>query len=802
MHRPASLELLERERRGADHAGVGSERSGDELDLVLRREGPGVELGTGRLQQQLAGIHDTAADHDQVRVEGIRKAGERGPESAADVVEGLDRGFVPGPRGRRQGEPVERLAVGEQAAQLRVRMGGGGERRLTGQRRSRGVTLDTAVARAGSVAAGTVIDENHVAELGTGSVRAAVEVAVDDQAATDPGSEGEQNDVGGAAGGAVTVLGERGEVGVVVHRDRKADPLRDDVSERHVGERQVDGIDADAAAAIDRAGNPEPDRGDAGTGRDRRAQLALEQVEDLRLALAVRGGDVAMKQLHAASEDPDEHLRAPEVDADGLRRAQCEPTPAAAPEAWIREAIRQYYPLMATGDDDRPDRPDYNVYRGGRSRSGGRSKRSPAPKQDAPEQSSAAERSAARSSGAPAKPTGDGDPDYRVYRSSRSPFSKLKGAGGGVREKLRGSDSGGPGDTGKPLREPGEKPTWRKVLRWTLIVAGAWILLSVVLFVVSAQIQKGKLNDDAAAKLGGNPLMAVFPQTILVMGTDARPEGTDEPGAESKKRCIEGAAVGDPPANDCLPFRADTLMVVRAGGGAFEKLSIPRDTFAAIPGHDSQKINAAYAFGGAALQIETVENFLGIDIDHAVIVDFAGFQDLIDAVGGVEIQVPEKGGFKSKVGGGAGQGGITLELDRGQHTLDGQDALVYARTRKNLKDESENDLDRARRQQQVLSGLKSRLTSPWRLPYNFFHGPFIAWNAPKAMVSDMGGLTLPQLAFAAAIGGKPSDTILGKKGATPTVSGDIAIPVSECEKAVKKLLGEAGPRTPECSPGF
>ena len=71
-------------------------------------------------------------------------------------------------------------------------------------------------------------------------------------------------------------------------------------------------------------------------------------------------------------------------------------------------------------------------------------------------------------------------------------------------------------------------------------------------------------------------------------------------------------------------------MLVRAGGGAFEKLSIPRDTFAAIPGAASQKINAAYAFGGAALQIETVEDFLGIDIDHVVILDFEGFADFID----------------------------------------------------------------------------------------------------------------------------------------------------------------------------
>ncbi len=80
-------------------------------------------------------------------------------------------------------------------------------------------------------------------------------------------------------------------------------------------------------------------------------------------------------------------------------------------------------------------------------------------------------------------------------------------------------------------------------------------------------------------------------------------------------------------------------MVLRAGGGAFEKLSIPRDTQAAIPGQGTNKINAAYAFGGAELQIKTVEDFLGIDINHIAIVDFAGFRDLIDAIGGVEVDL-------------------------------------------------------------------------------------------------------------------------------------------------------------------
>ena len=291
--------------------------------------------------------------------------------------------------------------------------------------------------------------------------------------------------------------------------------------------------------------------------------------------------------------------------------------------------------------------------------------------------------------------------------------------------------------------------------------------------------------------------MLLSGQTILVIGTDARPEATGNPEAETDPKCIEQGATGSPPSSDCAGFRADTLMLVRAGGGAFEKLSIPRDTLAEIPGQGPQKINSAYAFGGAALQIKTVENFLGIDIDHLVLLDFEGFADFIDSIGGVDVDVQSR--VKSIVDGGSGQGGITLKLERGEHHLDGHQALAYARTRENLWNPAENDLDRARRQQEVVSAIKSRLTSPWRLPINFIRGPLIAWNAPKAMVTDMGALTLPQLAMSMVIGGDSGTEILGKK-ASITDAGNIVIPQQDCAKAVEKFLGHEPDEPPPCSP--
>ncbi len=440
--------------------------------------------------------------------------------------------------------------------------------------------------------------------------------------------------------------------------------------------------------------------------------------------------------------------------------------------------MRQYYPLVVEGDDrERGDRPDYPVYRGG---GRGRVPRSARRKGRDPDSSD-------RSGGDP-----EDTPDYTVYRSRRGPFGALPRLTG-LRDRFRR------GDRPPSVEPPRERRRigWRRWGRWALIAAGAWFALSVVLFAVSAQIQKGKLAEGAKAELGGFPLLIAAPQTILLIGTDARPEGTDD-GTETRRRCVDQAATGQAPHDGCPGFRADSLMLIRAGGGAFRKLSIPRDTYSEIPGQGAQKINAAYALGGAGLQIETVEDFLGLDVNHVVILDFEGFAEFIDALGGVTVDLDQR--VKSKISGGTSNGGITLKLRKGESTLDGQQALALARTRQNRWDPGEGDLDRAARQQQILSGVKGRLTSIARIPINFIRGPWIAWSAPKAMVSDMGAFVMPQLPIAAAIGGDAEPEVLEPTAAGP--SGSISVPLSECERAVEELLGKEGPREPACSPGF
>jgi LCP family protein required for cell wall assembly len=430
--------------------------------------------------------------------------------------------------------------------------------------------------------------------------------------------------------------------------------------------------------------------------------------------------------------------------------------------------------MPSSGNKPDPDRPEYNVYRSRR----GLFSRFRKPDLDSlsgKEKQAADRRRAARSDRQ--------DLPYEVHRSG-------PGAGGGrygssgLRDRLPGGRGG--------RRGGGKSRGGRRWLKWILFACLGWFALSVLAFAVSAQLQSMKMSGDAKDALGGSPWMLTSPQNILIIGTDSRPPDTLEPGAAQDQRCYDQQAEGEAPHDGCAGARADTLMVVRAGGGKFKKLGIPRDSYAAIPGQDTQKINAAYAFGGAALQVKTVEDFLGISIDHVVILNFTGFEDFIDAIGGVKVDVPVR--LCADISGGKKNGGWSIDLKAGSNTLDGETALAYARTRKpspcpgnqpSAYSDGYDDLDRAAAQQLVMNGIKQRLTDPLRLPYNFIKGPIIGWTAPKAFVSDMGFFTLPQLALSTVFAGSSKPDVLIPSGPGP--GGSLEIPESERQRAANAL---------------
>ena len=167
-----------------------------------------------------------------------------------------------------------------------------------------------------------------------------------------------------------------------------------------------------------------------------------------------------------------------------------------------------------------------------------------------------------------------------------------------------------PAQARRPL-QPG------RVVRWLLLAAVGWIALSIVVFLVSAQIQQGKVSD-ANRLLGGAGYPLWSPTNVLVLGSDVRNSANAEPGAQTTGN-----------------GRSDSIMLMRIGGGANSRLSIARDTIVDIPGAGRQKINAAFAIGGAALAVQTVEQYTGVDINHVIDVSFENFPQLIDAMGGI-----------------------------------------------------------------------------------------------------------------------------------------------------------------------
>jgi LCP family protein required for cell wall assembly len=355
---------------------------------------------------------------------------------------------------------------------------------------------------------------------------------------------------------------------------------------------------------------------------------------------------------------------------------------------------------------------------------------------------------------------GEDAPVERVGRAS--------GAGGGGG---RGAGGGHDGRSGGDGAEPRKVRWWRRrwtplrVLRWVVGICVFWLVLSLVLFLISASIQSGGAIPSSAKKqLSSGSNMITGTDNVLVLGLDQRPKGSKEPGAFSGG------------------IRSDSIMLWRIGGGTSRRLSIPRDTWVNIPGHGQSKINAAYAYGGPALTIKTVEQFTHVKINHVIIVNLANFPAFIDAIGGVDVRT---GRICSKISGGAKNGGFSLFLKPGDHHLSGIQALTLARTRDNLCNAASTDLTRDKYQQQILNDIKSKLVSPGIIP----RLPWASWDAPKAIRTDMGGFTLMQLFVAAEIGGSAPTDIL-KPTQYTTIDGQDAIVATPADvrRHVRKLM--------------
>jgi len=284
----------------------------------------------------------------------------------------------------------------------------------------------------------------------------------------------------------------------------------------------------------------------------------------------------------------------------------------------------------------------------------------------------------------------------------------------------RSGTGGGSGGGGGGYRPRGSR-RWLRPRRILAILAGLVALLVVaavaVYFSVNSKLTKADVLTPVSFTSAGT--------NWLITGSDSR--------AGLNRKEENQLSLG----HDISGSRSDTIMLlhVPANGTRPTLVSLPRDSYVPIPGHGYNKLNAAYAFGGPKLLVQTVQNATGLPIDHYMGIGFGGLVSVVNDVGGVPICL--KAPMKDPKAG--------LNLKAGCQTLNGDQALGFVRTRAF----AEGDLQREQDQRILIKGILSKMTSAGTLANPFAIVP-AANGAASAITTDQGtGLTqLISVAFA------------------------------------------------------
>jgi LCP family protein required for cell wall assembly len=362
----------------------------------------------------------------------------------------------------------------------------------------------------------------------------------------------------------------------------------------------------------------------------------------------------------------------------------------------------------------------------------------------------------------------EGDKPYRRYR------------GGRVKGKV-------PLDRGKRATpetapSPGQPRRRRRWGLWAALTFGGLLLFLLVWGVLgylsfSSGVEKAneRLPRRAANQLAqSDGSLFSDPATILVIGTD----GAKAPGRTDARR-------------------SDSLLLLRTEPSRhrLSYLSIPRDLRVDIPGYGSAKVNAANQFGGPALTIATVRALTGLPIDHVVVLDFDGFRELIDAVGGVEIDVPRRiqsNAFDCPYKPARCRTWEGWRFAKGKQHMDGRRALVYSRIRTNRLDGADNDVTRVGRQQAVADAVGDKLASVG----TFFRLPFIGDSLAAPLVTDLSAWELMQLGWVR-FRADSSRSLHCRLGGEPSFDGESVLLGSEDNvEVISMFLRRSAPLPP------
>jgi len=308
------------------------------------------------------------------------------------------------------------------------------------------------------------------------------------------------------------------------------------------------------------------------------------------------------------------------------------------------------------------------------------------------------------------------------------------------RPQARRPVQSGPPDQGPPRRQPppppGYPPKPRRRIGPGKILGSLLVVILLMIGGMWIYLETSINRIDALPDYEGRPASAEGTNWLIV-GSDSR-AGLDP---EDEARLATGDTGGQ---------RTDTIMIAHLPDNdtAPTLLSLPRDSDVKIPGHGTNKINAAFSFGGAPLLTQTVEQATGLRMDHYAEIGFGGFASIVDAVGGVEMDIPSEM-VDTKTG---------VTIPAGVQELDGAQALGFVRMRYS-EATPRSDLDRVANQRKFIGALVSEISSPGTLlnPFDLF--PLLS-SAPDALTMDTDDHLHNLVAFAWAMRGISSGGVV------------------------------------------
>jgi polyisoprenyl-teichoic acid--peptidoglycan teichoic acid transferase len=365
---------------------------------------------------------------------------------------------------------------------------------------------------------------------------------------------------------------------------------------------------------------------------------------------------------------------------------------------------------------------------------------------------------------------------YRVYRGGRT-----KGRVPLERRVARDGRANGRPPVKPKVTRPRRRWSWKRRIGVAVLV----LLLFVVIWSVAGYLSfrsgvkaanKRVPANVRAALTQQNGLILTKPTTILLLGLDH---------ANNDQRVTD--------------FHSDSIMLLRTDPSKHRVayLSIPRDLRVAIPGHGEQKINAAFQIGGAGLAIRTIQALTGqaLAVNHVMLVDFGSFKQLIDAVGGIDVNVPERilsNPFDCPYTQQRCQTWRGWRFAKGVQHMDGRRAEIYARIRENQLNPRDTDITRGERQQQVIRAVEAKLLSFgiwWKLPFD-------GGNYLKPLTTDLSAWQFLQLGWVLkrAPASKALHCRLGGTGDAQGSSDIIGSP--ENAAVIAEVTGKAAPQPP------